>query len=63
MFKQGPYWVEPTEQGYLRCTPRRGTRAYKRMLARQAQQKEVQSGAWLLVALAVAWAFAALFKC
>src|SRR5688500_8337365 len=36
--KQGPYWVEQTEHG-LRCTPRRGTWAYKRRLVEQAKLK------------------------
>ena len=43
MFKQGPYWVEPSNQGelaHLRCTPRRGTRAFKRMQAQQALQQQ-----------------------
>jgi hypothetical protein len=40
MLKQGPYWVVPTEQG-LQCVPRRGTRAYQRMLKRQAEQQQV----------------------
>lgn len=40
MFKQGPYWVQPAGQGFLRCTPRRGTRAFKRMQAQQAEQQQ-----------------------
>ena len=59
MFKQGPYWVEPTQQGSLRCTPRRGTGAYQRMLRQQHQQarvQEVASGA--LFAFLVVFLFA-----
>lgn len=43
MLKQGPYWVIPTEDGCLQCTPRRGTRAYKRMLKRQAEQQHASA--------------------
>ena len=48
MLKQGPYWVFPTEDG-LQCVPRRGTRAYKRMLKRQAEQE--QAGPFLVAVL------------
>src|SRR5688572_10328571 len=36
--KQGPYWVEQTEHGF-RCTLRRGTWPYKRMLVERAKLK------------------------
>lgn len=49
MVKQGPYWVFPTEDGCLQCTPRRGTWAYKRMLKRQAEQE--QAGPFLVAVL------------
>jgi hypothetical protein len=61
MFKQGPYWVEPTQQGSLRCIPRRGTRAYRRMQARQAEQKRVQEAALVFIGVVLVFAFIALF--
>jgi hypothetical protein len=41
--KQGPYWVEITQDGVFRCTLRRGTWPYKRMLAEQAKLKRKQA--------------------
>jgi hypothetical protein len=61
MFKQGPYWVEPTQQGSLRCTPRRGTAAFHRMQARQAEQKQVQEAALLFIGVVLVFAFIAVF--
>jgi len=59
MFKQGPYWVEPTQQGSLRCTPRRGTRAFKRMQAQQARQQHVQEAGLLFIGVVLVFAFIA----
>ena len=60
MFKQGPYWVEPVG-GSLRCTPRRGTRAFKRMQAQQAEQKRVQEAGLLFIGFVLVFAFIAVF--
>jgi len=61
MFKQGPYWVEPTQQGYLYCTPRRGTRAFKRMQSQQAEQQHVQGAGLLFIGFVLVFAFIAVF--
>ena len=37
--KQGPYWVEITQDGVFRFTLRRGTWQYKRMQVEQAKLK------------------------
>ena len=49
--RQGPYWVEPAAQG-LCCTPRRGTRAYQRMLKRQ---HENETFGWFILFLFLFW--------
>jgi hypothetical protein len=40
--KQGPYWVEIAQDGVFRCTLRRGTWPYKRMLIEHRKLKRKQ---------------------
>jgi hypothetical protein len=57
--KQGPYWVEQTEQG-LRCTLRRGTYAYKRMIKKQEEKERADEVGWFFVACIAMFALGAL---
>jgi hypothetical protein len=57
--KQGPYWVEQTEHG-LRCTPRRGTYAYKRMIQQQEKKKQSDEVGWFFIWCIAAFALGAL---
>jgi hypothetical protein len=64
MFKQGHYWVEPSNQGelaHLPCTPRRGTAAFRRMQSRQAEQKRVQEAGFVFIGFVLVFAFIAVF--
>ena len=58
-YRQGPCIVEQTEQG-LRCTSRPGTYAHKRMLKKQAEQKQVDAIAYFAFVLAAAFPLGAL---
>lgn len=45
----------------FRCTPRPGTRAFKRMQAKQAEQKRVQEAALVFIGFVLLLAFIAVF--
>jgi hypothetical protein len=47
--KQGPYWVEHIGKGVLRCTPRRGTYAYKRMIQEREKKRQADQVGWVLI--------------
>jgi hypothetical protein len=59
-YRWGPYHAQFTEQG-LRCTPRPGTRAYRRMVAQQAQQKQLGREALFIGLFFAVWVLAVVF--
>jgi hypothetical protein len=59
-YRVGPYHLEFTEQGF-RCTPRPGTRAYRRMVARQAQQKQLSRETLIIGLFVAVWVIAVVF--
>jgi hypothetical protein len=59
-YRLGPYHAQFTEQG-LRCTPRPGTRAYQRMVAQQAQQKQLGRETLIIGLFVAIWVLVVVF--
>jgi hypothetical protein len=59
-YRLGPYHAQFTEKG-LCCTPRPGTRAYRRMVAEQAQQQQLRREVLFIGLFFAAWVIAVVF--